>query len=133
MGNMAQVAPYSGDMLPMVARLASGTDGHARAEELHELAHHAVLAQHVGDGEDQVGGRGAGRLLAGQPEADHRGQEQRQGLAEHGRLGLDAAHAPAEHAEPVDHGGVGVGADQRVAVGAGRRRWRRPPGTGTRG
>ena len=45
------------------------------------------------------------------------GQEQRQGLAEHGRLGLDAADAPAQHAEAVDHGGVGVGADQGVAVG----------------
>ncbi len=26
MGKMAQVAPYSGDMLPMVARFASGTE-----------------------------------------------------------------------------------------------------------
>ncbi len=58
-----------------------------------------------------------GRLLAGEAEADHRRQEQRQGLAEHGRLGLDPADAPAQHAEPVDHGGVGVGAHQGVAVG----------------
>ena len=55
--------------------------------------------------------------LAGQPEADHRREQHREGLAEHGRLGLDAADAPAEHAEPVDHGGVGVGADQGVAEG----------------
>ncbi len=39
------------------------------------------------------------------------------GLAQHGRLGLDAAHAPAQHAEAVDHGGVRVGADQRVGIG----------------
>ena len=32
-------------------------------------------------------------------------------------LGLDAAHAPAQHAEAVDHGGVRVGADQRVRKG----------------
>ncbi len=40
----------------------------------------------------------------------------RDGLAEHGGLGLDAAHAPAEHAEAVDHGGVRVGADERVGI-----------------
>ena len=38
-------------------------------------------------------------------------------LAEHGRLGLDAADAPAEHAQAVDHRGVRVGADERVGVG----------------
>ena len=38
-------------------------------------------------------------------------------MAEHAGLGLDAAHTPPEHAESVDHGGVRVGADQRVEVG----------------
>ena len=92
--------------------------GHARPEELHELADHADLAQDVGDGEHQVGGGGPGRLLARQAEAHHRREEERKGLSEHGRLGLDAAHTPAEDPEAVDHGGVGVGAHQRVAVGA---------------
>ena len=45
------------------------------------------------------------------------GHEHRERLAEHGRLGLDAADAPAEHAEPVDHGGVRVGAHQGVGEG----------------
>ncbi|MNH16936.1 hypothetical protein D3C79_765880 [compost metagenome] len=40
-------------------------------------------------------------------------------MAEHGRLGLDAAHAPAQHAQAVDHGGVRVGADQGVGEGVG--------------
>ena len=31
--------------------------------------------------------------------------------------GLDAANAPAQHREPVDHGGVAVRADQRVREG----------------
>jgi len=86
--------------------------------ELDELAHHAVLAEQLGDGEDEVGGGGAGRLAAGEAEAHHRREEHGQRLAEHGGLGLDAAHPPAQHAEPIDHGGVGVGADQGVAVGA---------------
>ena len=35
-------------------------------------------------------------------------------LAEHDGLGLDAADPPAEHAQPVDHGRVRVGSDERV-------------------
>ena len=38
-------------------------------------------------------------------------------LAEHGGFGFDSADAPAKHAEAVDHGGVRVGADQRVGIG----------------
>ena len=45
------------------------------------------------------------------------GIEHGDGLAEHGGLGLDAADAPAEHAEAVDHGGVRVGADEGVGIG----------------
>ena len=55
--------------------------------------------------------------LAGQPEADHFGQQHRHRLAEHRRLGLDAADAPAEHAEAVDHGGMRIGADAGVGIG----------------
>ena len=84
----------------------------ALAVELDELADHAVLAQHLGDREHDVGGGGAGRDLAGELEADDARDEHRDRLAEHGRLGLDAADAPAEHAQAVDHRGVRVGADE---------------------
>src|SRR3546814_19678018 len=40
-------------------------------------------------------------------------------LAEHRRLGLDAADAPAEHAEAVDHRRVAVGADAGVGISDG--------------
>ena len=102
----------------MVARLASGTCGDALAVELDELADHAVLAQHLGDREHDIRRGHAGRDRAGELEADDLGDEHRHGLAEHGRLGLDAADAPAEHAEAVDHRGVRVGADAGVGVGA---------------
>src|SRR5699024_1384670 len=36
---------------------------------------------------------------------------------EHRGLSLDAAHAPAEHPDPFDHGRVRVGPDQGVRVG----------------
>ena len=89
----------------------------AGAVELDELADHAVLAQHLGDREDEVGGGRAVGQLAVELEADDAGDEHADRLAEHRRLGLDAADAPAQHAEAVDHRGVRVGADQRVGVG----------------
>ena len=49
--------------------------------------------------------------------ADHFRQQHGIGLAEHGRFRLDAADAPAEHREAIDHGGVRIGADQRVRIG----------------
>ena len=52
-----------------------------------------------------------------QLEADDLRDQHRHRLAEHRRLGLDAADAPAEHAEAVDHRRVRVGADERVGVG----------------
>ena len=86
------------------------------AEELDELAHHLGLAQHLGDREHQIG-RVAGRVQpALQVQADDvRGQEVDR-LPEHACLCLDAADAPANHANAVDHRGVAVGADQRVRV-----------------
>ena len=88
----------------------------AFAEELDELAHHLGLAQHLGDGEHQVGGGDRLVEFALQVNADHvRGQEVH-GLAQHAGLGLDAAHAPADHADAVDHGGVAIGAHQCVRV-----------------
>jgi hypothetical protein len=108
------VAPYSGAMLAMVARSARLSLAEAGAEELDELLDDALLAQHLGDAQHQVGGGGAFGQLAGELEADDLGHEHVHGLAEHDGLGLDAAHAPAQHAQAVDHGGVAVGADQRV-------------------
>ena len=52
-----------------------------------------------------------------QPDADDRWEQHRQGLAEHGGLGLDPADAPGEHTEPVDHRGVRVGAQAHVGIG----------------
>jgi hypothetical protein len=101
---------------------------HALAVELDELADDAVLAQHLGDREHDVGRGDAGGDRAGELEADDLRDEHRDGLAEHRGLGLDAADAPAEHAEAVDHRGVRVGADARVGVRAQdavRRRGRR--------
>ena len=88
----------------------------ARTEELDELADDADLAQALGDSQHEVGrGRTLGQL-AGELHADHLRDQHRHRLTEHRGLGLDAAYAPAEHTEAVDHRGVRVGADERVRV-----------------
>ena len=104
-------------MFPSVARSASASEPHAGPEVLDELPDDADLAQDLGHGEDEVGRRRALRQLAGEPEADDLRDEHRERLAEHRRLGLDAAGAPAEHAEPVHHRRVRVRPDERVGEG----------------
>ncbi len=86
----------------------------ARAVELDKLAHHAVLAQHFGHGQHQVGGRGTFAQAAGQAEAHHLRDEHGHRLAEHGGFGFDAPDAPTQHAQTVDHRRVAVRAHQRI-------------------
>lgn len=112
-GKKPQVAPYSshvGDRRTVGERHRR----QAGAVELDEAADHALGAQHLGDGQHQVGGGDAFLKLAGQLEADDLGDQHRHGLAEHRGFRLDPADAPAEHAQAVDHGRVAVGSDQRV-------------------
>ena len=89
----------------------------ARAEELDEFADDALLAQHLRDRQHEVGRGDALAQFARQLEADDFGQQHRERLAEHRGFRLDAADAPAEHGEAVDHRGVAVGADQRIGIG----------------
>ena len=91
--------------------------GDAGAEVLHELPDDAGLAEDLGHGEDEVRRRRSLAQRAAEPEADHLRDEHRDRLAEHRGLGFDPADTPAEHAEPVDHRRVRVGAEQRVRIG----------------
>lgn len=97
-------------------RGSRGNLGDTLAVELDELADDAVLAEHLGGGEHDVGCGNAWLDLAGELEAHNAGDQHGDGLAEHCCLGLDAADAPAEHAQAVDHRGVRVGADAGVGV-----------------
>ena len=60
-----------------------------------------------------------GGQLAAEFEADHLRGKHVERLAEHDRLGLDAADAPAQHAQAVDHRRVAIGADERIGEGDG--------------
>ena len=91
----------------------------AGTEELDELADDALLAEHLGDGQHQVGGGRAVRHRARQAEADDFRDQHRDRLAQHGRFSFDAADAPAQDGQAVDHGGVAVGADDGVGIGDG--------------
>ena len=91
--------------------------GDAGAVELDELADDLVLTKHLGDRQDEVGGGDAVRQLTGELEAHDTRNQHGNRLTEHGGLGLDATHTPADDAKTVDHGGVGVGADAGVRVG----------------
>ena len=75
-----------------------------------------MLAQHVGDGEHHIRGGDALGDRAGELESHDARHEHRDGLAEHSGLGFDAAHAPAEHAQAIDGGRVGVGAHAGIKV-----------------
>ena len=49
-------------------------------------------------------------------ETDHCRQQHGGGLAEHACLGFNASDAPTDHAQAVNHGGVGVGAHHSVGI-----------------
>jgi hypothetical protein len=83
-------------------------------EVLDELPDDAGPPQDLRHGQDEVRRSRALGQLAGESEADHLRHEHRERLAEHRGLRLDPADAPAEHAEPVHHRRVRVGADERV-------------------
>ena len=74
------------------------------AEELDELAHNALRTQHLHNRKDEIRRRDAVDELSGELEADDLGYEHGDRLAEHRRLRLYAADAPAEYPESVDHG-----------------------------
>jgi len=86
------------------------------AVEFDKLADDFGFAQHFGDGEREVGGGDAFATMRRSSEPHHVGCEKINRLAQHAGLGFDATHAPTNNAEAVDHGGVGIGADERVGI-----------------
>ena len=80
--------------------------GKPSAVELDEFSDDSFFAQHFGDGQDEIGGRGAFAEFSVQPEANNFRNEHRRRLAKHGGFRFDASDAPAKHAQRIDHGGV---------------------------
>src|SRR5699024_6009176 len=88
----------------------------AIAVELYELLDYAVLTQHLGNGQDHVGCGNASWNIAGELEANNLWNQHGNWLTEHCSLSLDAANAPAQNAQAVFHGGVGVGTNTGIWV-----------------
>jgi hypothetical protein len=93
--------------------------GEAGTRELDELPDDAVLPQHLGDAQDEVGRVDPFGQAPDEPQPTTCGMSIESGWPEHRRLGLDTADAPPEDAEAVDHRRVGVRADERVGEGPG--------------
>ena len=88
----------------------------ALAVEFNKFSNHLCSAEELGDMEGQVGRGDAFAQAAGEVHAHDFWREEIDGLAEHSCFGFDAAYAPADDAEAVDHGRVGIGAHERVGV-----------------
>ena len=86
----------------------------AGAEELDKGTDHLLATQQFGHSEDQIGCRNALVQATGQFNTDDVRRQEIDRLAEHGSLRLDAADAPADDAEAVDHRRVRIGTDQRI-------------------
>ena len=96
--------------------VGDGQADSAGAVEFDEFADDAKLAELLGDFEHEVGRGDAFLQRSAEVNADDFRHEESHRLAEHAGFRLNAAHAPTDDAEAVDHRGVRVGADERIRV-----------------
>ena len=88
----------------------------AGAVEFDEFADDTELAQLLSDFENEVSRGDAFFERSGEVNADDFRHEEGHRLAEHARFRFNAAHAPTNDAEAVDHRRVRIGADERIRV-----------------
>ena len=88
----------------------------AGAVELHKFSDDLCLAEHLRDVQHHVRRGDALGHCAGEVHADDFRRQKIDRLPEHSGFRLDAADAPSDDAETVDHRRVRVGADERVGV-----------------
>ena len=91
--------------------------GQPFAIKLDKLANHPFGAEHFDNPQHQIGRRCAFAQSAFNLKTDDLGNQHGDRLAEHRRFRLNTAYTPTEHRQGIDHGGVGVGADQGVGIG----------------
>ena len=103
-------------MLAMVARSTTGNAAAPGAKEFDKFPDHFGLAQHLRDGQREVGRGDTFLQRAGQMHAHDIRRQEINRLPEHARFGFDAADAPADNAQAVDHRRVRIGADERVGI-----------------
>src|SRR3981189_495413 len=116
-GKMAQGDPNSGDMLAMVARSARGRPERPSPKNSTNLSTTPFLRRIS----VTVSTRSVAVVPAGRSPVSLKpitcGISIVTGWAQQGGLGRDSAHAPTQHPQPVDHGGVRIGPDQGIGIG----------------
>ena len=110
------VAPYSGAMLPMVARSGTASDAAPSPKYSTNFPTTFALRSISVTVSTRSVGCDAFAQTTLEVHADNVGREEIHRLAEHARLGLDPADTPRDDADAVDHGRVRIGADQRVRI-----------------
>ena len=86
------------------------------AVEFDEFADDLCGAKHLGHAQGKIGCGDSFAETAREVNSDNFRREEIDRLSEHSRFSLDAADTPANYAETIDHGGVGIGADQTVRI-----------------
>ena len=71
----------------------------SRPEVFDKLSHHAMLAQHLGDGQNKISGSSAFAQTSSELHANHQRNQHGNRLPEHRGFSLDSAHAPAKDAQ----------------------------------
>ena len=79
--------------------------------KLYELADDFRLPQHLGDRQNQIGCGHAFAQAAFHVHAHHVRCQEVNRLAQHRRFGFNAADAPADDAQSIDHRRVRISAD----------------------
>ena len=69
--------------------------------EFYEFSNNAVLTQHFGDGQDNVGCGGARWDFSGEFETNNAWHKHGNWLTKHGCFGFDTANTPAENTQPL--------------------------------
>ena len=90
--------------------------GHSGAAKLHEGPDNPFYTQALRHGQNEIGGSDSRTQATHEAATDDLGDQDADGLAEHGGGGFDPADSPSEHAEAVDHRGVTVHADHRIGI-----------------
>ena len=88
-----------------------------RAEKFNRTVGNLRQAQALRHQQHQVGRPDQRCRHAGEPYAHHLGQGKGVGMAQQGSFGINATHAPAQHAQTIDHGRVRVTPNHKVGEG----------------
>ena len=112
--------PIQAGMIPLMLTgvdvIGQAQTGKTWTVEFNELLDNTFLAQHLHNGQNQVRRGRPWRQFAVQLEADDFGNQHDNRLAEQGGFGLNAAHAPTDNAQAINHRRMRVRTDHGIWI-----------------